>query len=77
MPIYANGSGRSGVASYEVGKGFIRVYFSKGGSYTYTNDSVGADAVSEMISLANAGQGLNGFINTSVKEDYDDAHDYE
>jgi hypothetical protein len=77
MPNYLNTSGRSSISSYETGKGYIKVFFKDGGSYTYTDSSVGADTVREMIDMARNGQGLNGFINSQVKDDYDSSHDFE
>ena len=77
MAEYSNTSGRSSISSYEVGKGYIKVSFRDGGSYTYTDASVGADTVKTMIDLAKQGQGLNGYINRNVKDDYDSSHDFE
>jgi hypothetical protein len=77
MAQYSNTSGRSSISSYDYGDGFIKVFFKDGGSYTYTNASVGADTVKAMIQMAKEGQGLNGFINSNVKEDYANYNDFE
>jgi hypothetical protein len=77
MALYQNIGGRSSISSYDLGKGFLRVYFKEGGSYTYTTASVGQETLNEMIELAKSGQGLNGYINLNVKEDFDDTHDFE
>lgn len=70
MQAYANLSGNSGVASYEIGDGSITVGFVKGGTYLYTNASAGAQHIVQMQELANAGRGLSTYISQNVKKDY-------
>lgn len=48
----------------------IDVEFGDGSIYTYTESSVGHANLQKMIQLANAGQGLNSFINRQVKYQY-------
>lgn len=70
MPlIYANRSGRSGVAKYQIGRGNITVQFSDGATYEYTNKVTGRHAVGRMKDLAQRGRGLNRYINKSVARD--------
>ena len=71
MEQYKNLSGQSGVASYEIGSDSITVQFKDGKFYRYTNASAGSQNVEHMKSLASAGQGLNSFINTTVRKNYD------
>lgn len=70
MEPYQNLSGNSGVAAYEIGEDYIRVQFTSGSVYVYTYDSAGADNIEQMKRLAKKGQGLNTFINTTVREEY-------
>ena len=70
METYKNLSGKSGVAAYECGADFIRVRFSDGAQYLYTNDSAGINEIQEMQKLARAGQGLNSLINREIKKNY-------
>jgi hypothetical protein len=67
---YANLSGSSGVVAYEAGADSITVKFANGRFYRYTNDSAGADNVEHMKRLASRGQGLSGFISSTVKDAY-------
>jgi len=76
MIDYKNLSGRSNVLCYQIGDNFIDVKFmtaGKGGcdTYKYTYQSAGSDKIEHMKNLATAGQGLNSFINTQVKKDYE------
>lgn len=69
MDRYMNWGGDSSVVGYESGADFIRVQFSDGSMYlTYV--SCGSYSCEMMKSLADAGQGLNAFINTNVKKAY-------
>lgn len=70
MQPYRDDRGNSGIASYEAGGDFIRVRFHDGGTYVYTADSAGAEALARMKALAAAGSGLNTFINTDVRDRY-------
>lgn len=67
---YANLSGNSGIVGYELGKDFIRVYFSDGSIYLYTYESAGVANIEQMKQLARKGQGLNSFINKYVHKAY-------
>lgn len=70
MPRYKNTSGDSGICSYEIGVDFIDVQFTDGFTYRYSYSSAGENNVEEMKLLAEAGKGLNSFINQYVKQDY-------
>ena len=70
MEAYKNLSGGSGVVAYESGPDFIRVQFSSGSVYLYTYASAGAQNIEQMKELASKGEGLNSFINTTVRYDY-------
>lgn len=70
MESYRNLGGNSGVEAYEIGQDFIKVQFSDGSVYMYTNKSAGARNIERMKQLAANGQGLNSFINTVVRNDY-------
>ena len=70
MEPYGNLGGDSGVVAYESGKDFIRVQFSDGAVYLYTYASAGPSNIEHMKQLANIGQGLNAFINTTVRKAY-------
>jgi len=48
----------------------IEVTFGDGSRYLYTVASVGRDNLNKMIQLAQAGQGLNSFINRVVRKMY-------
>ena len=70
MPLYANSGGSSGVVAYESDPDSIEVQFHDGSIYLYTNQSAGPGNIITMKRLAQAGRGLNGFINTHVKYKY-------
>ena len=70
MERYRNLGGDSGVVAYEIGADFIRVQFSDGSIYLYTNASAGPRNIEHMKQLASDGQGLNAFINTTVRKAY-------
>ena len=63
-------TGDSGVAAYQSGPGWIIVRFHHGGTYRYDDRHPGALAVQEMQRLADAGAGLNTYINQRVRDDY-------
>lgn len=48
----------------------IEVEFGDGSIYGYSETSAGATNVQKMIGLANAGQGLNSFVNKVVRKRY-------
>ena len=61
----------SGVDSYEIGDGWIKIRFKKGGEYLYTNASAGALHICEMQRLAQFGNGLNSYINRHCRKSYE------
>ena len=71
MEPYRNIAGNSGVRAYEIGPDYITIEFSDGASYRYTYASAGEENVERMKGLAQAGQGLNTFISTSVSQLYE------
>lgn len=74
MPAYANHGGDSGVLSYDFDPAgtWIVVTFASGATrnYEYTAASCGAANVARLIALAQAGQGLNAYINGQVRFGY-------
>ena len=70
MKAYRNIDGDSGVAAYEYGSDWIRVQFTTGAVYEYSYASAGRGNIEEMKRLADSGDGLNAFINTTVKKLY-------
>ena len=70
MIRYKNINGHSGVLAYELGPDFIRVQFTGGVVYLYTNKVTGRRNVDYMKSLAVRGRGLSTFISTTVKDRY-------
>lgn len=70
MTRYTNIDGDSGVAGYEFGSDWIHVQFSTGAIYEYTYSSAGGSNIESMKRLAASGDGLNAFINTTVKRMY-------
>lgn len=70
MQRYMNLSGESGVAAFEAAPGEITVQFRDGSYYLYTDASAGTSNISQMQSLAQAGHGLNSFINRFVRKGY-------
>ena len=70
MERYKNLGGDSGVVAYEIGSDSIRVQFSDGAIYRYTYASAGSSNIEHMKQLARNGQGLNSFINTTVRKAY-------
>ena len=70
MQPYRNRSGKSGVAAYESGEGYIRVRFVHDGIYEYTDARPGRLHVGNMQKLAKAGIGLSTYISRFVRERY-------
>lgn len=70
MVIYKNLGGDSGVHGFEIGNDYIRVQFNDNSVYLYTNSSAGSHNIEEMKRLAQYGEGLNAFINTTVRKNY-------
>ncbi len=71
MEPYRNMDGNSEVAAYEIGPDYITLEFSDGSTYRYTYASAGQENVERMKGLAEAGQGLDTFINTTVSKLYE------
>lgn len=71
MERYSNFGGDSGVVGYESGDDYIRVQFSDGSVYLYTYNATGEAWVEHMKQLADNGQGLNEFINRTVKKSFE------
>jgi hypothetical protein len=70
MKPYRGADGDSGIAAYESGPGWILVRFHRGGTYRYDATRPGAPHVRAMQRLADAGAGLNTYINQHVREAY-------
>lgn len=73
MPIYRNLDGDSGILSYEYGPDWISVEFERGSQrhYRYTYSITGRPHVEQMKKLADAGNGLNSYINRNVAKLYE------
>jgi hypothetical protein len=71
MQNYKDLGGDSGVTGFEIAQDSINVQFRDGSVYRYTNASAGSGAIQTMKELATGGEGLNAYINTSVKKAYD------
>ncbi|ARN73785.1 hypothetical protein [Oceanicoccus sagamiensis] len=68
---YKNRHNDSGVTDYAIGLNQLTVWFAGSEkAYTYTADSVGQHHVDCMKRLAQAGEGLNAYINRYVKKRY-------
>lgn len=72
MKSYANRGGNSNVQSYEIGNDFIAVKF-KGTSkiYVYSYRIAGSHKVERAKQLAEAGSGLNSYIQLNMKNDFE------
>ncbi len=70
MERYANKSGQSGVAEFELAPDSITVLFKDGSYYPYTAASAGIQNVLTMHALAKAGSGLNSYIMRSTRKRY-------
>jgi hypothetical protein len=70
MQPYKALDGDSGVVSFEIGDGWIKVEFQTGGGYLYNSSAPGALHVAEMQRLATLGDGLNTYINKYVRDAY-------
>lgn len=70
MEHYANLSGKSGIAAFEISADSITVLFKDGGHYLYTFASTGAHNVLAMQKLAKAGSGLNSYIMRNSRMGY-------
>jgi len=70
MHRYKNINGESGVVAYDIGRRSITVEFRSGERYLYTDESAGADNITEMQRLATLGSGLSTYISQIVRERY-------
>ncbi|MBT8763181.1 hypothetical protein KFV02_04465 [Desulfohalobiaceae bacterium Ax17] len=71
MERYGDIDRDSGVVAYENGSDYIRVQFSDGSIYLYTNRSAGQKHIKEMKTLASRGDGLNAYINNHARKSYE------
>jgi len=71
MTSYNNNGRDSGISAYEIKENGVVVQFSTGAKYLYTYASAGNSNIEEMKKLAVRGEGLNSYINTTVKSLYE------
>ena len=71
MTVYKNLGGDSGVVTYVKEPDSMTVTFRDGWSYLYTTHSASPEKINKMQSLAAGGIGLHGYINTSLKYQYE------
>jgi len=72
MQRYADIGNDSGVSSFAIGDSYIDVWFKNGSrSYRYSYRSAGQYHVENMKRLAMAGDGLQSYINSNVKKDFE------
>ena len=65
---YKNLSGKSTVKRYEIAKDALKIIFTNGTMYRYTNQSASPENIAKMKELAHAGKGLGTFIETNLKD---------
>lgn len=70
MTKYKNLSGKSGVVAYEYTETSIIIEFQRGSTYEYNSIKPGIDSVRKLIKLADAGQGLSGYISEAIGKNY-------
>ena len=70
MQPYGSPGGDSGITAYACGPDWIDIRFRHGGTYRYDGRHPGALHVIQMQRLAEAGDGLNTYINRYVRDDY-------
>jgi hypothetical protein len=72
MKTYRDMNGDSGISAYDYGNDWIIVQFKFGGTYEYRASGIGETHLDTMKRLADAGNGLNAYINThaEVKSGY-------
>lgn len=70
MKPYRDIDNDSGVVAFDARPGSITVRFEDGMCYEYTDSSAGSHHVHEMQRLAEAGDGLNRYINKYVRKGY-------
>ncbi|MBX3596349.1 MAG: hypothetical protein KF874_02150 [Rhizobiaceae bacterium] len=72
MRPYKDINGDSGVSYFDYGESWIEVKFTRTDRvYRYSHEIAGKEHVDEMKKLADAGDGLNSYINRNVKHLYD------
>ena len=73
MTPYKNLNGDSNIDAYEITDDSITVRFNSGNirNYLYTNRKPGEITVKRMKTLAVQGHGLNSYISTSVKSNFE------
>ena len=67
MQEYGNQNGNSGIVGFEIGNDYIDVEFKNGGIYRYRETVIGKLAFLNMCAAACIGNGLNAYINQSVR----------
>lgn len=70
MTPYRDWDHDSGISAYDVGSSHMDVKFKDGAIYRYTAHSAGRAKLDRMVVLARGGDGLNQFINRTVKSGY-------
>jgi len=70
MAQYLSLGGPSGITTYEISDDSITVGFKNGSLYLYNYTKPGRVHVEEMKKLAQAGQGLNSYIDKHVRKNY-------
>ena len=70
MKKYGNGRGNSQILSYAITDNSISILLRGGVEYTYTYTSAGEEHVERMKSLAQAGYGLDEYIQRHVRSKY-------
>ena len=71
MERYADRAGSSGVAAYRIEGDALVVRFKDGATYRYSVASCGAGSIADMQRLAEAGRGLNRYINHYVHDRFE------
>ncbi len=67
---YKNVGGKSKVAKYNIEKDGVTIVFTDASCYRYTNQSASPAHIAKMKELAQAGKGLDTFIESTVKDRY-------
>jgi len=70
MEKYRNHGKDSGVFAFQIDNDSITIQFQDKSTYLYNYVRPGQQAVEHMKMLARAGEGLNSFINRSVRKNY-------
>lgn len=70
MKTYKNLNGTSKLTLYDYEIDFIRISFSDGWTYVFTESSVGSENLTTMKQLADDGSGLTSFIVNNVHDKY-------